>query len=157
MPAKRSAGILLYRRQEGRIEVLLVHLGGPFWSKKDEGAWFIPKGELEEGEQPLSAAMREFREELGCEPPSGEPLELGTVKNKSGKLIYAWALQGDINLADFKSNTFTLEWPPRSGKMREFPELDRAAFFALADAAPKLHSAELPLLERLRALLAAPR
>jgi len=157
MPAKRSAGILLYRRQEGRIEVLLVHLGGPFWSKKDEGAWFIPKGELEEGEQPLSAAMREFREELGCEPPSGEPLELGTVKNKSGKLIYAWALQGDIDLADFKSNTFTLEWPPRSGKMREFPELDRAAFFALADAEPKLHSAELPLLERLRALLAAPR
>lgn len=155
MPAKRSAGILLYRRQEGRIEVLLVHLGGPFWSKKDEGAWFIPKGELEESEQPLSAALREFREELGCEPPSGEPLELGTVKNKSGKLIYAWALQGDIDLADFKSNTFTLEWPPRSGKMREFPEIDRAAFFALSDAASKLHSAELPLLERLRALLDA--
>ena len=157
MPPKRSAGILLYRRHEGRIEVLLVHLGGPFWSKKDEGAWFIPKGELEEGEQPLSAAKREFREELGCEPPNGEPLELGTVKNKSGKLIYAWALQGDFDLADFKSNTFSLEWPPKSGKMREFPEIDRAAFFSLPDAEPKLHPAELPLLERLCTLLAVPR
>ncbi|HYQ01450.1 MAG TPA: NUDIX domain-containing protein [Polyangiaceae bacterium] len=157
MPPKRSAGILLYRRQEGRIEVLLVHPGGPFWGNKDQGAWFIPKGELEEGEQPLSAAMREFREELGFEPPSGTPLDLGTVKNKSGKLIYAWALQGDFDLAGFKSNTFTLEWPPRSGKMREFPEIDRAAFFSLPDAEPKLHSAELPLLERLRTLLDAPR
>ncbi|HEX2669274.1 MAG TPA: NUDIX domain-containing protein [Polyangiaceae bacterium] len=157
MAPKRSAGILLFRRLAGRIEVLLVHPGGPFWSKKDDGAWFIPKGELEDGEQPLSAARREFREELGSEPPNGEPLELGTVKNKSGKLIYAWALEGDFDLAGFKSNTFTLEWPPRSGKMREFPENDRVAFFALPDAEPKLHSAELPLLERLRALLAAPR
>lgn len=155
MPAKRSAGILLFRRSEGRIEVLLVHLGGPFWSKKDDGAWFIPKGELEAGEQPLKAALREFREELGSEPPNGEPLELGTVKNKSGKLIYAWALEGDFDLAGFKSNTFTLEWPPRSGKTREFPEIDRAAFFTLPDAEPKLHHAELPLLERLRTLLSA--
>lgn len=153
MPPKRSAGILLYRQREAQIEVLLVHLGGPFWSKKDEGAWFIPKGELEEGEQPLDAARREFREELGSEPPPGEPLELGTVKNKSGKLIYAWALAGDLDLASFKSNTFKLEWPPRSGKMREFPEIDRAAFFALSDAEPKLHQAELPLLQRLSALL----
>jgi predicted NUDIX family NTP pyrophosphohydrolase len=156
MAPKRSAGILLFRRLLGRTEVLLVHPGGPFWSKKDDGAWFIPKGELEEGEQPLSAARREFREELGSEPPSGEPLELGVVKNKSGKLIYAWALEGDFDLAGFKSNTFMLEWPPRSGKMREFPENDRVAFFALSDAEPKLHSAELPLLERLRALLVEP-
>jgi len=154
MPPKRSAGILLFRRLEGQVEVLLVHPGGPFWSKKDDGAWFIPKGELEDGEQPLIAAQREFREELGSEPPKGELLALGTVKNKSGKLIYAWALEGDFDLAEFKSNTFTLEWPPRSGKMRDFPENDRASFFSLSDAEPKLHSAELPLLERLRALLA---
>jgi predicted NUDIX family NTP pyrophosphohydrolase len=155
MAGKRSAGILLFRRRDPQIEVLLVHPGGPFWSKKDEGAWFIPKGELEEGEQPLAAALREFREELGSTPPNAEPLELGTVKNKSGKLIYAWALEGDFDLAAFKSNTFTLEWPPRSGQMREFPEIDRAVFFSLPDAQPKLHQAELPLLERLRALLAA--
>jgi len=155
MAAKRSAGILLYRRREGQVEVLLVHPGGPFWSKKDEGAWFIPKGELEEGEQPLAAALREFHEELGSKPPNGEPLDLGSVKNKSGKLIYAWALEGDFELTDFKSNTFSLEWPPRSGQMREFPEIDRAAFFALPDAQPKLHPAELPLLVRLQALLTA--
>jgi len=156
MASKRSAGLLLYRRRGGRVEVLLVHLGGPFWSKKDAGAWFIPKGELEEGEEPLHAARREFREELGSEPPDGEALPLGTAKNKSGKLIYAWALEGDFDLAAFQSNTFTLEWPPRSGQMREFPEIDRAAFFALTDAEAKLHQAEQPLLERLRALLGEP-
>ena len=156
MPSKRSAGILLYRRRGRQIEVLLVHPGGPFWSKKDDGAWFIPKGELEAAEEPLSAARREFREELGSEPPNGEPLELGTVKNKSGKLIYAWALEGDFDPAAFASNTFLLEWPPRSGQMREFPEVDRAAFFALSDAEPKLHQAERPFLERLRALLVVP-
>lgn len=155
MATKQSAGILLYRQREGRIEVLLVHLGGPFWSKKDAGAWFIPKGELEEGEEPLAAARREFREELGSEPPNSEPLDLGTVKNRSGKLIYAWAFEGDFEPASLKSNTFSLEWPPKSGRMREFPEIDRAAFFALPDAEPKLHAAELPLLERLRARLAS--
>ncbi len=111
---------------------------------------------MAEGEPPLLAARREFREELGSEPPDAEPLALGTVKNKSGKLIYAWALEGDFDLATFKSNTFMLEWPPRSGQMREFPEVDRAAFFALSDAEPKLHQAELPLLERLRSLLVEP-
>jgi predicted NUDIX family NTP pyrophosphohydrolase len=155
MSSKRSAGILLYRRQGAQIEVLLVHPGGPFWSKKDDGAWFIPKGELEEGEEPLSAARREFREELGSEPPDGEPLVLGTVKNKSGKLIEAWALEGDLDLATFKSSTFPLEWPPRSGQIRQFPEVDRALFFTLSDAEPKLHQAELPLLARLRDLLAS--
>lgn len=156
MAVKRSAGILLYRQREGQVEVLLVHPGGPFWSKKDDGAWFIPKGELEEGEEPLAAARREFREELGSEAPSGEPHVLGTVKNKSGKLIFAWALEGDFDLTAFKSMTFQLEWPPRSGQMREFPEIDRAAFFSLSDAEPKLHQAEQPLLERLRALLVEP-
>jgi predicted NUDIX family NTP pyrophosphohydrolase len=153
MASKRSAGILLYRRREGRIEVLLTHPGGPFWSKKDDGAWFVPKGELEGDEEPLRAARREFQEELGSEPPSGEPLALGTVKNKSGKLIYAWALEGDLDTESVKSNTFELEWPPRSGKMREFPEVDRAGFFSLAAAAGKIHPAELPLLERLSALV----
>ena len=154
MPSKRSAGILLYRRRDAQIEVLLVHPGGPFWSKKDDGAWFIPKGELAEGEQPLDAARREFLEELGSEPPNGEALTLGTVKNKSGKLIFAWALEGDFDLAAFRSNSFTLEWPPRSGRLREFPEVDRAEFFGLPDAQSKLHPAELPFLERLRVLLA---
>ena len=149
MALKRSAGILLYRRLGARAEVLLTHPGGPFWSKKDLGAWFIPKGELEGDEAPLAAARREFREELGSEPPSGEPLELGSVKNKSGKLIFAWALEGDLDVATFKSNTFALEWPPRSGRMQEFPEVDRVSFFSLTEAATKLHPAELPLLERL--------
>jgi predicted NUDIX family NTP pyrophosphohydrolase len=153
MPAKRSAGILLFRRRGAEVEVLLVHPGGPFWIKKDDGAWFVPKGELEPGEDPLSAALREFREELGSDPPSGELLPLGTVKNKSGKVIFAWALEGDFDLGAFKSNTFELEWPPRSGKMCEFPEVDRAAFFALAEARAKLNAAEEPLLERLQELI----
>ena len=153
MAGKRSAGILLFRRATGPVEVLLVHPGGPFWSKKDDGAWFMPKGELEPDEEPLSAARREFREELGSEPPAGELLSLGTIKNKSGKLIYGWALEGTLDLSTFRSNTFSLEWPPRSGKMKDFPEVDRAAFYSLAVAVEKLHEAERPLLERLAALL----
>jgi len=150
---KRSAGILLFRRTADPFEVLLVHPGGPFWSKKDDGAWFMPKGELEADEDPLAGARREFREELGSDPPAGEPLSLGTVKNKSGKLIYGWALEGTLDLSTVLSNTFTLEWPPRSGKLKEFPEVDRAAFFALTAALTKLHEAERPLLERLTAAL----
>lgn len=153
MAGKRSAGILLFRRTEGLVEVLLVHPGGPFWSKKDDGAWFMPKGEFEADEEPLSAARREFREELGSEPPAGEPLNLGTVKNKGGKLIYGWALEGTLDLSTFRSNTFSLEWPPRSGKQQEFPEVDRAAFFSLGAAFEKLHEAERPLLDRLATLL----
>jgi predicted NUDIX family NTP pyrophosphohydrolase len=149
---KRSAGILLYRLRP-ELEVLLVHPGGPFWSKKDEGAWFVPKGELENEEEPLAAALREFREELGQDPPASEPLSLGSVKNKSGKLIYAWALEGELDPKSVQSNTFELEWPPRSGKMRVFPEVDRADFFSVAQAAKKMHAAELPFLERLRQLL----
>src|SRR5450432_2900420 len=108
MSSKRSAGILLYRRRAGLLEVLLVHPGGPFWSKKDAGAWFVPKGGLEGEEEPLAAARREFREELGSEPPAGQALALGTVKSKSGKLIYAWALEGNLDAGSFKSNTFSL-------------------------------------------------
>jgi predicted NUDIX family NTP pyrophosphohydrolase len=153
MAAKRSAGILLFRRDAAGASVLLVHPGGPFWSKKDDRAWFIPKGELEDGEEPLLAAKREFREELGSEPPEGELIELGTVKNKGGKLIFAWALEGDFEIDTFVSNTFALEWPPRSGRTREFPEVDRAAFFSLQAARSKLHEAEQPLLDRLAVVL----
>jgi predicted NUDIX family NTP pyrophosphohydrolase len=148
-PKKQSAGLLVYRLAGQSLELLLVHPGGPFWTKKDDGAWFIPKGEINVGEAPLAAAQREFREELGLEPPEGEPLELGTVKNKSGKLIYCWALAGDLDLTGFHSNTFSVEWPPRSGKQREFPEVDRAAYFEVEEAMRKMHAAQLPLLERL--------
>jgi predicted NUDIX family NTP pyrophosphohydrolase len=149
MAAKQSAGILVYRLLPGDLEVLLVHPGGPFWSKKDDGAWFIPKGEVEPGEEPLAAALREFREELGIAPPAGDPRELGTVKNKGGKLIHAWALPGELELANFKSNTFSMEWPPRSGKSGEFPEVDRAQYFGVEQALQKMHPAELPLVQRL--------
>ncbi|MEO6602900.1 MAG: NUDIX domain-containing protein [Polyangiaceae bacterium] len=153
MAGKRSAGILLFRRTQGIVEVLLVHPGGPFWTKKDDGAWFMPKGELEADEEPLSAARREFREELGSDPPAGELVGLGTVKNKSGKLIYAWALEGLFDSSTFRSNTVAIEWPPRSGKMEHFPEVDRVAFYSLAAATIKMHEAERPLLERLAASL----
>jgi predicted NUDIX family NTP pyrophosphohydrolase len=154
MSSKRSAGILLFRRRAGVLEVLLVHPGGPFWSKKDDGAWFVPKGELEGDEEPLSAARREFTEELGSAPPEGELLALGTVKNKSGKLIQAWALEGELDTESVKSNTFELEWPPRSGKLRAFPEVDRACFFSLTQAKIKMHPAEQPFLERLATVIA---
>jgi predicted NUDIX family NTP pyrophosphohydrolase len=149
MAAKQSAGILVYRTVPSGVEVLLVHPGGPFWARKDDGAWFIPKGEIEPGEAPWTTAQREFREELGMAPPSGEARELGTVKNKGGKLIYAWALAGDLDLSGFVSSSFELEWPPRSGKRRTFPEVDRAQYFAVDLAVNKMHPAELPLLERL--------
>ena len=151
--AKQSAGLLVYRGAGESLELLLVHPGGPFWAKKDDGAWFIPKGEIEAGEEPLQTARREFKEELGLDPPGGTPLALGTVKNKGGKLIYAWALPGDLNLDGFHSNTFQVEWPPRSGKMRAFPEVDRALYFGVQAAAQKLHPAEQPLLARLLELL----
>jgi predicted NUDIX family NTP pyrophosphohydrolase len=154
MAAKQSAGLLVYRPLPEGLEVLLVHPGGPFWAKKDDGAWFLPKGEIEPGEEPLATARREFREELGIEPPPGEPLELGTVKNKGGKLIFGWAIEGDLDLTGFHSNTFELEWPPRSGKKRAFPEVDRAQYFGVERAVEKLHPAELPLLERLLRALA---
>ena len=146
---KQSAGLLVYRLRAASLEVLLVHPGGPFWTKKDDGAWFLPKGEINPDEEPRQAAYREFREEVGVEPPAGEPLELGTVKNKGGKLIYGWALAGDLDLTGFHSNTFELEWPPRSGKKREFPEVDQARYFSVDEALVKMHPAELPLVERL--------
>src|SRR5258706_5746879 len=139
MAAKQSAGLLIYRGAGAALEALLVHPGGPFWAKKDDGAWSSPKGELEPGEDPRGTAQREFREELGLVPPPGEPRPLGNVKNKGGKLIHAWALAGDLDLTDFQSNTFSLEWPPRSGKQREFPEVDRAQYFGVQAAVQKMH------------------
>jgi predicted NUDIX family NTP pyrophosphohydrolase len=149
MATKRSAGILLHRRRAGAHEVLLVHPGGPFWANKDAGAWSIPKGEYEDGEEPRAAALREFAEELGTPPPDGELVALGEVRQRSGKVVTAWALAGDADADTMRSNTFTMEWPPRSGEMREFPEVDRAAWFSLDEARERILPAQAPLLDRL--------
>lgn len=146
---RRSAGILLHRAGGEGLEVLLVHPGGPLWARRDDGAWSIPKGEHEPAEDPLAAARREFQEELGVAPPAGEPRDLGEIVQKSGKLVRAWALGGDLDVTLVSSNTFELEWPPRSGRMREFPEVDRAQWFTLATAREKINPAQVALLERL--------
>ncbi len=151
MPEK-SAGLLMYRRRGGRIEVFLVHPGGPLWAKKDEGAWSVPKGLYEEGEYPVEAARREFTEETGF-PVAGELLPLGTVRMKSGKTVAAWAFEGDADPAALRSNTFKMEWPPRSGKLKEFPEVDRGAWFPLDVAREKIVQAQRPLLDRLEEAL----
>jgi predicted NUDIX family NTP pyrophosphohydrolase len=147
--AKQSAGILLYRRRAGAPEVLLVHPGGPFWEKKDLSAWSIPKGEYDEGEDPRACALREFEEELGAPPPADALSELGTTRQAASKLVTAWAAEGDLDPAGVRSNTFTLEWPPRSGVMREFPEVDRAEWFPLAEARRRINPAQMAFLERL--------
>jgi predicted NUDIX family NTP pyrophosphohydrolase len=147
---KRSAGILLHRERDGAREVLLVHPGGPFWAKKDAGAWSIPKGEYGDSEDPRACAAREFEEELGSPVPADAELtELGTIKLRSGKEIVAFAVAGDLDPDAIRSNTFTLEWPPRSGAMREFPEVDRAGWFGLDEARVKLNPAQAALLDRL--------
>jgi predicted NUDIX family NTP pyrophosphohydrolase len=147
-----SAGLLMYRIRNGELEVLLVHLGGPFWSRKDAGAWFVPKGGLEKEEDEFAAAQREFQEETGLEP-SGPFLELGSVYHKSGKKVVAWAFRGEEEPAKLQSNKFELEWPPRSGKFREFPEIDRAEFFTVEAAKEKMHAAEVEFVRRLEKLL----
>jgi predicted NUDIX family NTP pyrophosphohydrolase len=150
MAAKRSAGILLHRRAgDGGREVLLVHPGGPFWAKKDLGAWSIPKGEYDDGEDPRDAARREFLEELGSPAADGDLVDLGEVRQRGGKVVTAWALEGDIDADAIASNTFTMEWPPRSGTMREFPEVDRAGWFGLDEARERILPAQAPLLDRL--------
>jgi len=145
---RRSAGILLYRRA-GDLEVLLVHPGGPYWEKKDLGAWSLPKGEHDDGEEALACALREFAEELGSAPPEGELADLGSVRQKSGKVVHAWALEGDVDASTATSNTFELEWPPRSGRYREFPEVDRAEWFPLAEARERINPAQAAFLDRL--------
>ena len=149
---KRSAAVLLYKRSEGEVRVLLVHPGGPFWAKKDLGAWSIPKGEYEAGEEPLTVAKREFAEELGAEP-RGEFLELGELVQPSRKLITAWALEGDFDTDKLKSNTFELVWPPKSGRKQMFPEVDRAEWFGVAEARKKILSGQSGFLDRLLARL----
>jgi len=147
---KTSAGILLYRERDGAREVLLVHPGGPFWARKDAGAWSIPKGELEPGEDPLSAARREFEEETGIRP-DGDFVPLGTVTHKGGKVVHAWAFLGDCDPSSIKSNTFTIEWPPRSGRIQSFPEIDRAAWFDTDTARRKLVRGQVEFVDRLLA------
>jgi predicted NUDIX family NTP pyrophosphohydrolase len=153
----RSAGLLVYRSGSGGIEVLLVHPGGPFWAKRDEGAWSVPKGEYGPDEDPLEVALREFGEELGKPLPSDGPFTLlGELRQKSGKLVTVWAVEADLDVGEIHSNTFTIEWPRGSGVMREFPEVDRAGWFDLEMAQRKLLSGQAGFLERLEGSLRAP-
>jgi predicted NUDIX family NTP pyrophosphohydrolase len=152
---KQSAGILVYRVVGGAIEVLLVHPGGPFWAKKDRGAWSIPKGEYNEGEDPLAAAKREFAEELGAPPPQGEFLDLGDLVQPSRKVITAFAVEGDFDPANLKSNLFEMEWPRKSGRKDSFAEVDRAAWFAPDEASAKILPGQAPFVDRLLAKLLA--
>ena len=147
---KLSAGLLLYRRTGSELEVLLVHPGGPFWARKDDGAWSVPKGEYGHDEDPLAAAFREFGEELGSEPPTASvPVPLGEARQSGGKIVTAWAIEGDLDVTRVRSETFTMEWPPRSGKTAEFPEVDRAGWFDLATARRKLVSGQVVFVDRL--------
>jgi predicted NUDIX family NTP pyrophosphohydrolase len=150
-----SAGILLFRREGAAVEVLLVHPGGPFWAKKDLGAWSAPKGEVEEGEEPRACALRELEEELGSRLRlvADDLTELGSIRQKGGKLVHCWAAERDFDPAELRSNTFEMEWPPRSGVRREFPEVDRAEWFGLDEARRKINPAQAELLDRLTASL----
>ena len=151
---KLSAGLLLYRGDGPGLEVLIGHPGGPFWARKDEGAWSIPKGEYAEGEDPWEAAQREFTEEIGMPPPEGPRIDFAPLRQPGGKVITAFAVRGDLDVAGAVSNTFTLEWPPRSGRLREFPEIDRVAWLDLPAARVKLLTGQRPLLDRLAEALA---
>lgn len=150
--SRRSAGILMFRRAPRGLEFFLVHPGGPFWAKKDAGAWSVPKGEYEEDEDPLDAAIREFEEEVGIRP-GGHFVALTPITQRSGKTVVAWGVEGDVDPDRLRSNTFTMEWPPRSGRMREFPEVDRAAWFTYDEASSRINPAQLPLLAELSANL----
>jgi predicted NUDIX family NTP pyrophosphohydrolase len=141
-----SAGLLMYRLQEGKLQVLLAHPGGPLFKKKDEGAWTIPKGEIEPGEELLEAAKREFKEETGV-TPTGPFIALTPIKQKGGKIVHAWAFEGDCDPSAIASNTFTMEWPPKSGRQLEFPEMDRADFFDVEAASRKIKAAQMALVE----------
>lgn len=145
---KKSAGLLMFRRRGAELEVLLAHPGGPFWRNKDQGAWTIPKGEYAEPEEPLAAAQREWHEETGqrASPPF---FPLGEVTNRSGKRISAWAFEGEFDPGELRCNLFEIEWPPRSGRMQSYPEVDRVQWFGLPEARSRLHAAQVPLLDRL--------
>ena len=151
---KQSAGLLVYRRPGCELEVLLVHPGGPFWAKRDDGAWSIPKGEHGTGEDPFAVAVREFGEELGIAPPPTDgAVPLGELRQPSGKRVRAWAVEGDLDVADVRSNTFPMEWPPRSGRIMEIPEIDRADWFDVEIARRKLLTGQVAFLDRLLELL----
>lgn len=147
--ARVSAGLLCYRRGASGVEVLLVHPGGPFWANKDDGAWSIPKGEIDDGEEPRAAAVREFEEETGFVVGEAPLVELAPVRQRGGKLVRAWMFEGDVDPSAVNSNMFSLEWPPRSGRRQEFPEIDRAAWFSVADARQKILAGQLALLDDL--------
>ena len=146
--SRKSSGLLLFRETPAGLEVLLVHPGGPFWAKKDDGSWSIPKGEFLDDEEPLAAAQREFEEELGARPV-GDFLSLTPLKQPSGKLVFAWALRSDLDPSRLKSNTFSIEWPPKSGRQQEFPEVDKAAWFGLETARRKILKGQAPFLDQL--------
>ena len=151
MAKKSTAGLLLYRRH-GALEVFLVHPGGPFWAKKDGGAWSLPKGEICEGEDPLQAAKREFTEETGF-PIDGEFLPLHALKQSGGKIVHAWAIEADCDPARVQSNLFSMEWPPKSGKMQQFPEVDRGAWFSIPEARKRILAAQIDFIEQLISVL----
>ena len=148
-----SAGILLYRRSNGRLEVLLAHPGGPYFARKDAGHWTIPKGEVDPGEDLIDVARREFEEETGHAVPAGPLVDLGSIVQKGGKVVHAWAAEGDLDPAAAVSNTFELEWPPRSGRSRTFPEVDRVEWLATDEARARIRSTQAPLIDRLEAIL----
>jgi predicted NUDIX family NTP pyrophosphohydrolase len=153
--AKESAGIVLYRYRDSTLEIFLVHPGGPFWKNKDSGAWSIPKGEFDAREDPLQAARREFHEETGCSV-DGSFIDLGPVRQAGGKIVHAWAVEGDCEAESISSNSFTIEWPPRSGQRKEFPEVDRAGWFSLQLAREKILKGQLMLLDKLQRILKDP-
>jgi predicted NUDIX family NTP pyrophosphohydrolase len=154
---RTSAGILLWRRRDDRLEVLLAHMGGPYWVNKDLGHWTIPKGEAEEGEELVAVARREFAEETGHALPDTPLIDLGEIRQKSGKRVLAWGARGDLDAATAVSNTYRMEWPPRSGRVETFPEIDRVEWFRLSEARRKLKAAQVPFLDRLQAAIAADR
>ena len=155
--SRRSAGLLLYRRApDGAIEVLLAHPGGPLWAKRDEGVWTVPKGEFHDGEEAWAVARREFEEETGHPAPDGDPIELGEIKQKGGKVVEAWALEGDLDPATAGSNTFPFEWPPRSGKWITIPEIDRVEWFAPDEARLRIKDTQIPFIDRLLTTLDDP-
>ena len=147
--AKQSAGILLYRGRGPALRLLLVHPGGPFWAKKDLGAWSIPKGEYQEGEDPLAVARREFEEEIGSQAPARDAIELGELAQPSRKLVTAYAIEGDFDANTLKSNLFEMEWPPKTGRLQSFPEVDRAEWFSVGEAREKILPGQRPFIDRL--------
>jgi len=147
-----SAGLLMYRRDNGTLQILLAHPGGPFFRNKDDGAWSIPKGEIESGEDLLETAKREFREEIGV-TPTGPFIALTTVKQRGGKIVHAWAFEGDCDPTAIVSNTFNMEWPPRSGKQMDFPEIDRAEFFDVSTARQKINAGQVALIDELERIV----